>query len=93
MQTSNRLLQDVARVATSAASTVVGVKQEIDSLVRQRIERLAADFDLVTREEFDAVQEMAANARTGQEALEARVAELEQKLDKPRTSRKKTSAE
>ncbi len=93
MQTSNRLLQDVARVATSAASTVVGVKQEIDSLVRQRIERLAADFDLVTREEFDAVQEMAANARAAQEALEARVAELEQKLDKPRTSRKKTSAE
>lgn len=93
MQTSNRLLQDVARVATSAASTVVGVKQEIDSLVRQRIERLAADFDLVTREEFDAVQEMASNARAAQEALEARVAELEQKLEKPRTPRRKTSAE
>ena len=92
MQTSNRLLHDVARVATSAASTVVGVKQEIDSLVRQRIERLAAEFDLVTREEFEAIRETASNARAAQEALEARVAELERQLKKPRTSRKNAPA-
>jgi BMFP domain-containing protein YqiC len=89
MQTINRFAHDAARVATSAASIVVGVKQEVDSLVRQRIERLAADFDLVTREEFDAVSETASNARTAQETLEARVELLEQKLRKTAAARKK----
>lgn len=88
MRTNTRLLHDAARIATSAASTVVGIKQEIDSLIRQRIERLVAEFDLVTREEFDAVKETAANARAAQEALEARVAALEKAAKKPRTTRK-----
>jgi BMFP domain-containing protein YqiC len=80
MQTSNRFFDDLAKVASGAASTVVGVRQEIETLVRQRIERLVADFDLVRRDEFEAVKAMAANARAEQERLERRLAELEAKL-------------
>ena len=80
MQTSNRILDDLARVANGAVSTLVGIKNEIDALVRQRIERLLNDADMVPREEFDAVKAMAAKARTEQEKLEIRVAGLEAKL-------------
>ena len=80
MQTRNRFFDDLAKVASGAASTVVGVKQELDALVRQRIERLVSDFDLVRRDEFEAVQTMAANARAEQERLERRLSELEAKI-------------
>jgi BMFP domain-containing protein YqiC len=80
MQTNSRILEDLAKVASGAASTLVGVKQEVDALVRQRIERFAADLDLVTREEFDAVKAVATAARTEQERLERRLAELEARL-------------
>lgn len=80
MQTTNRFLNDLAKMANGAVSTLAGVKDEIDILVRQRIERLLADADMVPREEFEAVKEMAARARAGQEDLEARVAELEKAL-------------
>ncbi len=80
MQTSNRILDDLARVANGAVSTLVGIKNEIDALVRQRVERLLNDADVVPREEFDAVKAMAAKARTEQEKLEKRVAGLEAKI-------------
>lgn len=80
MQTSNRLFDDLAKVASGAASTLAGVKQELDALVRQRLERFLADLDLITREEFEVVKATAANARAAQEALETRVAELEARL-------------
>ena len=80
MQTSNRILDDLARVANGAISTLVGIKNEFDALVRQRIERLLNDADVVPREEFDAVKAMAAKARTEQERLEKRIAGLEAKL-------------
>ena len=80
MQTRNRFFDDLAKVASGAASTVVGVKQELDALVRQRIERLVSDFDLVRRDEFEAVQTIAANARAEQERLERRLSELEAKI-------------
>jgi BMFP domain-containing protein YqiC len=80
MQTSNRFFDDLAKVASGAASTLVGVKQEVDALIRQRIERLVHDFDLVSREEFEAVKATAAAARLAQERLEQRLAELEAQL-------------
>ncbi len=80
MQTNSRILEDLAKVASGAASTIVGVKQEVDALVRQRIERFAADLDLVTREEFEAVKAVAAAARAEQERLEQRLRELEARL-------------
>ncbi|MBF0248146.1 MAG: accessory factor UbiK family protein [Alphaproteobacteria bacterium] len=81
MQTSNSLLDDLARVASGAASAVTGLKGDADSLLRRQLERLLADMNLVTREEFDAVKAMAAKARAEQERLEARVAELETQLN------------
>jgi BMFP domain-containing protein YqiC len=80
MQTSNRFFDDFAKVASGAASTLVGVKQELDALIRQRLERLIADLDLVSREDFEAVRATATHARAAQEELEQRVTALEARL-------------
>lgn len=80
MQTSNRLFDDVAKVANSAVSTLSGMKSEIEAMVRHQIEKILVDSDLVARDEFDAVKAMAAEARLQQEKLEKRVQELEAKL-------------
>lgn len=82
MQTSNRLFDDLARVASGAFNTLSGLREEVETRVRERMERMAADLDLVTREEFDAVRAMAVKAREAQEELEARVARLEAALAK-----------
>ena len=55
------------------------MRDEIDTFVKQRLERLVADMDFVPREEFEAVKAMAAKARTENEALAARIAALEAK--------------
>jgi len=80
MQTKGRIFDDLARVANGAAGTLSGVRHEIEGVVKQRLERVLADMDLVTRDEFEAVKEVAAKARIEQEALETRVAELEAQL-------------
>jgi BMFP domain-containing protein YqiC len=80
MQTNNRLIDDLTKVASGALSTLAGVKQEIDALVRQRVERLVTSLDLIGREEFEAIKETAANARLGEERLEQRIAELEARV-------------
>ncbi len=80
MQTENRLFDDLARVASGALATLGALREEIEARVRERVERLAADLDLVTREEFEAAREMAARAREAQEALETRVAALEARI-------------
>ncbi len=84
MQTSNRLLDDLAKVANGAVSTLVGVKDEIEALVRQRVDKLLADADLVPREEFEVVKAMVAEARTEQECLTKRLAALEEAATKTR---------
>jgi hypothetical protein len=80
MQTSNRFLDDLAKMAGGAASALVGIKQELDAMVRQRLERAVASLDLVTRDEFEAVRALATNARAEQESLQQRVAALEARL-------------
>lgn len=80
MQTRGRVFDDVARVAGGAAGVVTGLRAEIEALVRSRIERLAGQLNLVPREEFEAVKELAATARREQEALAKRLAVLEAKL-------------
>lgn len=77
MQTQSRFFDDLARVANGALSAAAGVRTEIEQLVRQQFDRFLADRNLVTREEFEAVEAMAAKAREEQEKLAARVAELE----------------
>jgi BMFP domain-containing protein YqiC len=86
MQSRNPLFDDMARVASGAASVFGGVREEFESFFRQQFERILAEMDLVTREEFDAVKAMAANARSEQEALQKRVADLEARLAKARPS-------
>lgn len=77
MQTQNRIFDDLARVAGGALGALTGLRDEIELLVRQRLERTLSDMDLVTRDEFDAVKAMAAEARAENERLAARLAELE----------------
>jgi BMFP domain-containing protein YqiC len=77
MQTRSQFIDDITRVASGAVSTVVGVKGEIDALVRQRVERLAADLDLVTRDEFEAARRASANAGGAGGDIDGRVAALE----------------
>jgi BMFP domain-containing protein YqiC len=78
-QTDNPFLDGVAKAFTDAAGMAQTVRTEIDTFVRQRLERLVADMDFVPREEFEAVKAMAAKARAENESLAARVAALESK--------------
>ncbi len=80
MQTDNRLLDDLARMANGALNTLSGVREEIEARVRERVERMLVDMDMVPRDEFEAVKAMAQTARAGQEDLAAKVAELERRL-------------
>ncbi len=77
-QTNPKFLHDLSRVASGALATIAGARAEIEALVRQRVRRMLADADLVTRDEFEAVKAMAAKARTEQERLAKRLAELEE---------------
>jgi BMFP domain-containing protein YqiC len=80
MQSQNRLLDDLARVATGALGAFSGMRGEVETRMREQFERVLGRMNMVTREEYDAVKAMAAKARTAQEALEKRVAALEAKL-------------
>jgi BMFP domain-containing protein YqiC len=77
MEARRRLLDDLAKLATSAAGIVQGTGQEVEQLLRQRLERLLDSFDLVTREEFEVVKAMAETARRENEELAERLAALE----------------
>jgi BMFP domain-containing protein YqiC len=83
MQTDNPFLDGVAKLFTDAAGAAQSLKAEVDLLVRQRMEKLVADMNLVPREEFDAVKAMAAKARAENESLAARIAALEAKSSTP----------
>ena len=80
MAIDNRILDDLAKVASGALSGISGVKQEVEGRLRQQFERILAGMDLVRREEFEAVKAMAAKARSEQEDLAARLAALESRL-------------
>ena len=73
----NKAFDDAARVAGGALGTLAALRREVEGLVRHRLDRALARMDLVTRDEFEAVKEMAVTARAAQDRLEARVAELE----------------
>jgi BMFP domain-containing protein YqiC len=80
MQTENRIFDDLAKVASGALHALGGVKDELETRFRERLERLAAEMELVTREELDAVRGMAAKARAEQEAMAERITALEAEL-------------
>lgn len=82
MQTQSPIFDEIAKLMSEAAGAVDGVRREAETVARGQLQRLLADLELVTRDEFDAVKEMAANARAENERLAARIAELEAQLGK-----------
>jgi BMFP domain-containing protein YqiC len=83
VQTTGRLYDEFARLMNDAAGVAQGMRREFDSVLRTQAERLLRDMDVVQREEFEAVKEMARLAREENEALKARVAALEARLAPP----------
>lgn len=79
-QTSNRLLDEVARLMTDAAGAAQGMKREVETLMKTQGEKILKDMDVVRREEFEVVKAMAEKARAENERLEARLAALEAQL-------------
>ncbi|MBP7338322.1 accessory factor UbiK family protein [Niveispirillum sp.] len=82
MQVENKLFDDLARVASGAMGAISGIRGEVEGQIRQQFERILAQMDVVSREEFEAVKAVAAEARARQEALEEKLAALEAKLSK-----------
>ena len=82
MQSDNPLLSDLAKLINSAAGTMAGMGREARDGARERVKETLGGFDFVSREEFDAVKDMAAKARDENEALAARIAALEAKFAK-----------
>jgi len=80
VQTTNRFFDEVARLMNDAAGVAQGVRREFETLFRSQAERILRDLDLVQREEFEAVKDMARLAREENEALKARIAALEAKI-------------
>jgi BMFP domain-containing protein YqiC len=79
-QSNNRFLDELARLMTDAAGAAQGMRRELETLMRAQGERLLRDLDVVQREEFEAVKEMAAKAREENERLAARIAALESEI-------------
>src|SRR5208282_6416350 len=79
-QTTNRFFDDLSRLMTDAAGLADGARREVETFARTQMERMMAGMDIVSREEFEAVKEMAARARDENEKLAARVAALEARL-------------
>ena len=79
-QTTNRFYDEFARLMNDAAGVASGVRREVETVMRNQAERILRDLDVVKREEFEAVKEMARLAREENEALKARVAALEARL-------------
>lgn len=82
MQTQSPFFDEIARLMTEAAGAADGVRREAETMFRGELQRLIADMDFVTREEFEAVRDMARAAREENETLKAQLAALEEKLGK-----------
>jgi len=91
-QTTNRFFDEIGRLMNDAAGAAQGVKREVDAVVRAQAEKILRDLDIVKREEFEAVKDMARLAREENEALKARIAALEAKLATSSTASEPGSA-
>jgi len=80
MERDSKLLDDLSRMAGGAMSSLAALREEAEARLRAHAERLAANMDLVRRDEFEAVQALAATAREQAEVLAERLAALEQRL-------------
>jgi BMFP domain-containing protein YqiC len=79
-QTTNRFLDEIARLMNDAAGVASGVRREVDAVFRSQADRILRELDVVKREEFEAVKDMARIAREENEGLKARIAALEAKI-------------
>src|SRR6516225_10647749 len=79
-QTTNRFLDEIARLMNDAAGVASGMKREVDTVVRTQADRILRELDVVKREEFEAVKDMVRLAREENEALKARIAALEARI-------------
>ena len=79
-QTRGQFFDDVSRLFTDAAGLADSARREVETMARGQLERILATMNVVSREEFEAVREMALRARDENEKLEARVKALEAKL-------------
>jgi BMFP domain-containing protein YqiC len=79
-QTSNRFFDEMARLVNDATGAAQGVKREFDTVIKHQAEKFLNDMDVVKREEFEAVKEMARLAREENDALKARIDALEARL-------------
>jgi BMFP domain-containing protein YqiC len=76
-QTTNRFLDELSKLLTDAAGAAQGMRREVETLMRAQGERVLREMNVVQREEFEAVKEMAAKAREENERLNTRIGELE----------------
>lgn len=93
MQTDNRFLDDLAKVASGALGSMSGVKHEVEMRLQQQLERLLGRMNLVSRDEFEAMKAVAQAAREAQIRLEARVLSLEARLAGAATPSPKAAAQ
>ena len=75
-----RFFDDLAGVAGGAMSALAGLREEMEAVARTRLDEMIRRLELVRREEFDAMAELAANARAGQEAAETQLREVLRRL-------------
>ena len=92
MQSENRIFDDIAKVVNGFAGTVTGMGREAEAAMRERMKEFVSGMDFVSREEFDAVKELAATARAEAEALRARLDALEGKSAPAAAAPKKPAA-
>jgi BMFP domain-containing protein YqiC len=78
--TSSKFFDELAKLMTNAAGAAQGVRKELDSLVQSQVERVLNNLNVVKREEFDVVRDMAEKARAENERLEKRITDLESRL-------------
>ena len=94
-QGPNRLFDEFAKLMTDAAGTAQGMKREAETAFRAQAEKFLSDMDLVKRDDFEAVREMAANARSENESLKSQTEALEKRIsaiEKPKAPRKRASS-
>jgi BMFP domain-containing protein YqiC len=88
-QGPNRLFDEFAKLMTDAAGVAQSMRREAETVLRSQAERLMSEMDLVKRDDFDAIKEMAAKARAENEQLTARISELETRISALEAGRKK----
>lgn len=88
---TNRILDDLAKLMTDAAGAAQGVRREVETAFRAQAERILSSMDVVQREEFEAVREMALKARSENETLSTRLDSLEKRLSELEMTRSTSS--